>query len=165
MKIARTAETTSLNKSNLGVAMGIVKHILIVIAAAVLTGCLAPQNALMVNVDAHAWHTSESVVFENCDSLTVRDLNITLRYNCRLKECLLPLKIAVTTPDARYFEEVIKLPIPHDVGAFTAAKTASIPYRSDVILEQKGYYIFTFEPMAEMCGVEAIGVEFTNTKR
>ena len=145
--------------------MGIVKHIFIAAMATVLTGCLAPQNALMVNVDTHSWHTSESVVFENLDSLAMRDLNIALRYNCRLKECLLPLKIAVTTPDARYFEEVIKLPIPHDVGAFTAAKTVSIPYRSDVVLGQKGYYIFTFEPMAEMCGVEAIGVEFTNTKR
>ena len=162
--IARIEEIISRSRRNLDVAMRVVKQIFIVIASTVLTGCLAPQDALMVGVDVGSWRTSESVIYENSDSLALRDLNIALRYNSRLKERVLPLKIAVTTPDARYFEEVVELPIQHN-GTFTVAKIASVPYRKDVVLGQKGFYIFTFEPTIEISGVEAIGVEFINTKR
>ncbi len=138
---------------------GVVRAIVVVVAIA-LCGCLAPQNALMVGVDVQSWSGVESLTYENGDTLSLRNLNIAIRYNDGFKARELPLKIGITTPDARYFEEEITLQINHPCTAPMATTTESLPYRSNVVLAQKGGYIFAFTPLAEVRGVEAIGVEF-----
>lgn len=141
--------------------MGILGRIAIVcLAAAASVACLAPQNSLMAGVDMSGWGDTAIVVYSNSDSIVMRDLNIALRYNDTFKASVLPLKVGITTPDARYFEEEITLQINHPRTALTVATTESLPYRSDVVLAQKGEYIFAFTPLAEVSGVEAIGVEF-----
>jgi hypothetical protein len=114
----------------------------------------------MVSVDMHSWSGAESIAYENNDTLTLRNLNIVLRYNDNFKQAVLPLKIVVTTPDARHFEEVVELQLQHPSAALTVATTESVPYRESVLLNQKGDYTFTFEPQSEVRGVEAVGIEF-----
>ena len=141
--------------------MGILGRIAIVCLAAVASvACLAPQNSLMAGVDVLGWSETATISHDNTDSLTTRYLNITLRYNDTFTESALPLKVGITTPDARYFEEEVTLQINHPRTALTVATTESLPYRSDVVLAQKGEYIFAFTPLAEVRGIEAIGVEF-----
>ena len=141
--------------------MGILGRIAIVCLAAIASvACLAPQNALMAGVDISEWSDAATVVYNNSDSLVMRNLNIALRYNDTFKESALPLKVGITTPDARYFEEEVTLQINHPRTALTVATTESLPYRSDVVLAQKGDYIFTFTPLAKVRGVEAVGLEF-----
>lgn len=140
--------------------MMVVVRMAVVALAMAMCSCLAPQNSLMVGVDMRSWSGAESLTYENSDTLSLRDLDIALRYNDNFTESVLPLKIAVTTPDARYFEEVVELQLQHPTTALTVATTESVPYRTDVLLNQKGCYIFTFEPQKEVRGVEAIGIEF-----
>lgn len=136
-------------------------HIVVfMVSIATMCGCIAPQNALMVGVDMHSWSREESLTYENVDTLSLRNLNVALRYNDNFKRSTLPLKIAVTTPDARHFEEVVELQLAHPSTALTVATTESVPYRTNVVLNQKGSYTFSFEPQTEVQGVEAIGVEF-----
>ena len=128
--------------------------------------CLAPQNVVMKGVDMHLWSNKATIIYDNCDTLSLRNLNIALRYNDNFKQAILPLKIVVTTPDARYFEEVVELRLEHPGTALTIATTESVPYRTDVLLNQKGGYTFAFKPLQEVKGVEAIGIEFQeNGKR
>ena len=139
--------------------MGIVCRIVAVAVALLFGSCLAPQNTQMVGVDMRSWEGAESITYNNSDTLSLRNLNIALRYNDNFKQTTLPLKITVTTPDARYFEEVIELQLQQPHTALTVATTESLPYRADVLLNQKGLYTFSFEPQLAVRGVEAIGIE------
>ena len=134
-------------------------RIIVVVLAMAMCSCLAPQNTQMVGVDMWSWDSAESVVFDNNDTLSLRNLNITLRYNDNFKQATLPLKVAITTPDARHFEEEIVLVLHHPRTALTVATTESLPYRADVLLNQKGHYTFSFEPQSAVRGMEAIGIE------
>lgn len=135
-------------------------RIIVAVLAMAMCSCLAPQNMQMVGVDVRSWDSAESVVFDNNDTLSLRNLNITLRYNDNFKQATLPLKVAITTPDARHFEEEIVLTLHHPRTALTVATTESLPYRTNVVLNQKGCYAFSFEPQSAVRGIEAIGVEF-----
>lgn len=140
--------------------MKFVVRIVVAMVAIVMCSCLVPQNSLMVGVNMHSWSEAKSLNYENNDTLSLRNLNIALRYNDNFKQTSLPLKIAVTTPDARYFEEVVELKLQHPTTALAVTTTESVPYRTDVLLNQKGCYTFSFEPLAEVRGVEAIGIKF-----
>ena len=140
--------------------MKLAVRIVVAVVAVAMCSCLAPQNSLMVGVDMRSWSGAESLTYENSDTLSLRNLAIALRYNDNFKQAVLPLKIGITTPDARYFEEVVELRLSHPSAALTVATTESVPYRTDVLLSQKGGYTFTFEPQIEVRGVEAIGIEF-----
>lgn len=140
--------------------MRFVVRIVAALLAMTMCSCLAPQNSLMVGVDMRSWSGAESLVYENNDTLTLRNLNIVLRYNDNFRQAILLLKIVVTTPDARHFEEVVELRLQHPSAALTVATTESVPYRESVLLNQKGDYTFTFEPQSEVRGVEAVGIEF-----
>lgn len=136
------------------------KRIVVALLAVVMCSCLAPQNSLMVGVDVNSWSAPESLIYENSDTLTLRNLNIAVRYNKDFDKAVLPLKIAVTTPDERCFEEVVELRLQRSDRSFIATTIESLPYRTNVQLNQKGYYTFSFEPLEEIRGVEAIGIEF-----
>lgn len=137
-------------------------RIVVAVLALAACSCLAPQSAHMVSVDVSSWSEADSLIYENCDTLSQRNLNIAIRYNDNFKARVLPLKIGVTVPDARYFEEVVNLQITHPNSVPMATTVESLPYRSKVVLSQRGAYIFAFTPLTEVCGVEAIGIEIIN---
>lgn len=134
-------------------------RIMVAVLAMAMYGCLAPQNTQMVGVDMQSWDSVESITYDNIDTLSLRNINIALRYNDNFKQTTLPLKVAITTPDARHFEEEIVLALHHPRTALTVATTESLPYRADVLLNQKGSYTISFEPQAAVRGLEAIGIE------
>ena len=137
-----------------------VERILVAVATITLCSCLAPQNVEMVGVDMESWHKADSLVYDNSDTLSLRSLNIAIRYNDNLKRVVLPLKIGVTTPDARHYADTVALQLRHPSTALAVATTESLPYRTNVQLNQKGCYTFSFEPLEELRGVEALGIEF-----
>ena len=140
--------------------MGIWGRIVVIVCAVAFVGCIAPQNAIMVGVDLKSWSKAESIIYENSDTTSLRNLNIALRYNDNFRQTTLPLKVTITTPDARYFEEEVTLQLERPNMAIAVTATESIPYRTDVLLNQSGYYTISFEPLSEVRGVEAIGIKF-----
>ena len=139
--------------------MKLARVIVVALMAMALGGCLAPQNVHMMRVNMRAWSETSNVVYENSDSLSLRSINIALRYNDNFSATLLPLKIAVTAPDSTRFEEVVEIKINHPRTALTVATTETLPYRDSALLSQKGTYIFAFTPLDKVRGVEAIGIE------
>jgi len=134
-------------------------RIVVVALAMMMCSCLAPQNTQMVSVNMRSWDSVESITYDNSDTISLRNLNIALRYNNNFRQTTLPLKIAITTPDARHFEEIVELQLQRPRTALTISTTESLPYRTDVLLNQRGCYTFSFEPQSAVRGVEAIGVE------
>ena len=139
--------------------MKVLGHILVVVLATALCSCLAPQNVEMASVDMRSWDDAKSITYDNSDTLSLRNLNIAIRYNSDLKQATLPLKFVVTTPDARSFTDTVRLKLRHPSTTVSVATTESLPYRTDILLNQKGRYIFSFEPLSRVRGVEAIGIE------
>ena len=137
-------------------------RILVVVMAIALCGCLAPQNVEMASVDMKSWNDAKSITYDNSDTLSLRDLNIAIRYNDDFKQATLPLKLVVTTPDARCFTDTVQLKLRHPSTAISVATTESLPYRTNILLNQKGCYTFSFEPLSKVRGVEAIGIEIKN---
>ena len=140
--------------------MSCTKRICVALSSLLLVGCLTPENVLMTDVDMHNWDRFESVTYNNSDTLSLRKLNIAVRYNNDYKPTTLSMMVYVTTPDTLHFEEEITLNIHHPHSGNALATTESLPYRSNVVLAQKGYYIFAFTPHTEVRGIEAIGIEF-----
>ena len=134
--------------------------VVVIVVATTLCSCLAPQNALMVGVDMQSWSKTDTLYYDNSDTLSLRNLNIALRYNDNFKESVLPLRIGISAPNAQYFEETIYLQIEHSRNTLMVAKTESLPYRDSVVLRENGEYIFAFTPLDEVRGMEAIGIEF-----
>ena len=139
--------------------MGILGRIVIAFIAIAFVGCIAPQNAIMVGVDFKSWRKAESIIYKNVDTTSLRNLNIALRYNEDFRQTSLPLKVTITTPDARYFEEEVTLQLERPSMAIAVTASESIPYRTGVQLNQSGFYTISFEPLSEVRGVEAIGIE------
>ena len=139
--------------------MGILGRIVIAFVAIAFVGCIAPQNAIMVGVDLKSWRKAESIIYKNVDTTSLRNLNIALRYNEDFRQSSLPLKVTITTPDARYFEEEVTLQLERPSMAIAVTASESIPYRTGVQLNQSGFYTISFEPLSEVRGVEAIGIE------
>ena len=135
-------------------------RIIVAVAAIAMSSCTAPQNASMVGVDMHSWVKVESLTYENSDTLSLRNLNIAIRYNDNFEETVLPLRVTVMTPDARIFDDTLSLQLLHPSTALAVSTTESRPYRKNVTLNQKGTYVFAFKPLTEVKGVEAIGIEF-----
>ncbi len=134
-------------------------RIVVAMAAMAMCSCLARQSAYMTNVDMQSWSRSESLAYDNNDTLSLRNLNIAIRYNDNYKASSLPLKLAISTPDERCFVDTLTLQLSHPTTAVALSTTESIPYRTDVLLKQRGAYIFAFEPLTEIEGIEAIGIE------
>ena len=124
-----------------------------------LTACIAPQTTKMVGVDVRSWRSAESLIYNNGDTLSLRDLGIALRYNTNFKSSAIPLKLVVMTPDSLFFEDSIVLYPRHPRSTISVATTECLPYRTDVLLNKKGDYTFTFEPYEEVRGLEALGID------
>lgn len=140
--------------------MRIMARVIVAVVAFILCSCIAPQNSAMVDVDVRKWDRAKSLTYENSDTLSLRNLNIAIRYNKSFKESVLPLKLAIITPDKRVYEETISLQLQRPYSALPISTTESRPYRTNVTLNQKGAYVFAFKPMTDVKGVEAIGIEF-----
>ena len=70
--------------------------VLAAVAVVAAVGCLAPQRVEMSAVNPREWRESESVLFENNDTLSLRRLSIALRYNHNFKQDTLSVQVNVS---------------------------------------------------------------------
>lgn len=68
-------------------------RIVVVALAMMMCSCLAPQNTQMVSVNMRSWDSVESITYDNSDTISLRNLNIALRYNNNFKQTTLLLQL------------------------------------------------------------------------
>lgn len=136
------------------------RHTLVAVAAAfVLHACTTHSQVCMERVEGAVWSNEVSVEVENSDTVALRQLNILLRHNSNFDGGEVPLRIKIVTPDGRFHEEQHTFAVDARVTPSVVSSVVSIPYRSDVQLSMGGVYMFVFEPLARLRGVEAVGIE------
>ena len=112
----------------------------------------------MTDVNALGWEAPATIVVTNTDTTTLRDMDLFLRYDDRMDEDTLTVRIAVVTPDS--FRLV--LPAAHTPAALS--READLPYRRRIRFARTGDYCITVTPGRPVKGIEAVGINIVKSE-
>ncbi len=127
-----------------------------------LMGCMAPERAVVTDVDPAGWRYAATVEYRNRDTASMQVLRLFLRLDDRFREDTLSVRVATLTPDSLRSEEVHRLVIHARPTPTSLQRVVEIPYRRKALLRQEGIYRFQITPTRGVEGVEAVGVKITN---
>ncbi|MGN0007813.1 MAG: hypothetical protein ACI35T_06925 [Alistipes sp.] len=127
-----------------------------------LSGCIAPQNSVVRDVDSCEWSEPVTLVVDNDDTLSMRRLSFVIRYNADFRADVVGLKVNVIQPDAASFSESVSVYPLHTSSTSSVSTVETITYRESSVLRQRGSYLFTITPLHPVCGIEAIGINIEN---
>ncbi len=153
-----------------------------------MAGCISHHTETVAHVDSRAWSAGQqvSVTLENGDSLSMRNIDILLRFGRDLNTDTLSLNVTVLTPDSVSFTETIAVPVAFEHDGGSRFMEISAPYRKNAVLSKTGSYIFTFshnggtisgtstdtstdtsagEITGKIIGISAIGVKTTPVRQ
>lgn len=132
-------------------------YILVVAMASIVVSCNDIQHSVdMHDVEERAWSTPEVFLYENEDSLTMRDLSIVVRYGTGYVSDSVSMRILTISPDSMVVEEPFTLHIPRIREVRPTEQT--FLYRRNVILGRKGTYEFRLLPDTATKGINSIGI-------
>ena len=145
------------------------RRFLVIVVALLALSCGRVGSTLFVDmhsVDLHCWSKPVTILYQNCDTLTLRDIAVALRYNDNFEDDTLSVVIQTSLPDVHQFREKVVLHLKREYTASAVTSSESVPYRSSSLLGDDGYYMFTITPLRAVEGVEAVGIEISdNGKR
>ncbi len=128
----------------------------------VLMGCMAPERAVVTDLDPAGWRGVATVDYRNEDTLSMRALRLFLRLEESFREDTLTLRVATQTPDSLVTIEYHRLVVPMHAAPASIQRVVEIPYRRNVQLTRVGRYRFLLTPVRMVQGVEAVGMKITN---
>ena len=138
---------------------GLIARWLLLPAVALFTvacGSGDKRHAEVHDIEGEVWNHTEEFVYNNQDSLAVRDIAITVRYDMDYVADSVPLRILTISPDSLIYEEPFTLHIPHLADMYPEEQT--FIYRRNVTLRNKGDYRFRITPEAPVEGIMAVGM-------
>lgn len=135
----------------------------LLLGIATFTSCLAPQQIFTTEIDEFGWPTDQEVMVEcsNTDTLSLRSLNVIIRYGNEFSSEPLDLSITTVTPDGYRWIDTLSIPVPQQRSAYGFYRDIEQPYRRQTLLNRSGQYVFVFRPLSpkkEIKGVAAIGI-------
>lgn len=133
----------------------------VLFALCVVVSCGSKSYIDMQPVDAYDWQRAVSVIYENSDTIALRNIAIALRYNDSFKSDTLTVKVQTSLPDAHQFSENVVLHFDRSYKATALTASESVGYRQSCQLSERGSYIFTITPCRGVSGVEAVGIEIS----
>ena len=113
----------------------------------------------MTDVNALGWEAPATIVVTNTDTTTLRDMDLFLRYDDRMDEDTLTVRIAVVTPDSLRHEEAFRLVLPAAHTPAALSREADLPYR-----RRTGDYCITVTPGRPVKGIEAVGINIVKSE-
>ena len=145
----RAASGTAAYRDRTGSAFRKVRRAVLLSTAAFAAGCVSPHGAAVTDVNAPGWDAPAAIVFTNTDTTTLRDMDLFLRYDDRMDEDTLTVRIAVVTPDSLRHEEAFRL---------------DLPYRRRIRCARTGDYCITVTPGRPVKGIEAVGINIVKSE-
>lgn len=142
------------------------REALIIIAAAMLVGCLAEIDSVATSVDPTGWFSGQpkTLAFTNADTTALNTMSVIVKYDKRLTDKRLRLNVKVITPDTLTLTEEVEVAVPMRRGDVSRSTIAVEPFRRHAQLHKEGVYHFEIEPSQAIFGVTGIGIEITNEK-
>ena len=102
------------------------------------------------------WSVAEEFYYDNTDSLAERNIAVVVRYDRGYVADSVAMSILTISPDSLVVEEHITLSIPQIEEVRPTEQI--FPYRSGVVLRQKGQYTFRLTPDQSVEGIQSIGI-------
>lgn len=140
---------------------------LIIIVAALLSGCLAEIDSVATSVDPSGWYSGQpkSLAFANEDTTALNTMSVIVRFDKRLTDSRLRMNIKIMTPDSLTMTEEVIVAVPMRRGDVSRSTIAVEPFRRHAQLPRKGTYLFEIEPSQAIFGVTGIGIEIKNEEQ
>lgn len=137
--------------------MRAVKIIIAAIMTVLVVACSSPQRSVVMHdTPTGVWSLCEEFYYDNVDSLTQRDIAITVRYDGGYVADSVAMDIMCITPDSLVVEEPFTLHIPH-IGNLRPEEQTFV-YRRRAVLGTKGRYIFRLTPQHAVKGIGSVGI-------
>lgn len=119
---------------------------------------------MVADVDASGWDSPVAIILTNNDTTTLRDMDLFLRYDGRMDEDTLTVRIAVITPDSLRHEEPFRLALPPIHTPAALSREADIPYRRRIRFARTGDYRISITPGRPVKGIEAVGINIVKSE-
>lgn len=132
-------------------------HIVVVALMAIAVACgSTTQSVDMHDMERSRWSSAEEFYYDNADSLAERNIAVVVRYDRGYVADSVAMSILTISPDSLVVEEHITLSIPQIEEVRPTEQI--FPYRSGVVLRQKGQYTFRLTPDQSVEGIQSIGI-------
>ncbi len=142
---------------------GVLRLALMAMLAIVFLGSCGVSESVvaMGDVSLEGWVEPVNITYENSDTSSLLDMDVTLHVNRRFDASSIALEITTLTPDSLHYSESVTLPV-RVHWASNRAKTTDIeiPYRRNVQFTHKGEYYISLSPLQDVAGIEAAGITF-----
>ena len=131
-----------------------------VVMCAVVASCSGTGRSVeMHDTERSVWATTEDFVYDNVDTLARRDISVVVRYGTGNIDNAVALTILSIAPDSMVVAEPFTLHIP-PLGDMRPKEHTFI-YRRNVVLSQRGEYLFRLQPSAAVEGISSVGIVIT----
>lgn len=137
----------------------------LLLCAGMTAGCGAPRDEVRVaDVPPGLWERAVEVRIPNTDTVSLRELWVTVRTNNGFAADSLALDIETTAPDSVRFAERVVFYGVHRRTPASLMHDTLFPYRSGAVLGLRGDYRFVFTPAdGGATGVEAVGIRIVKS--
>ncbi|MDE5636896.1 MAG: hypothetical protein K2J51_06495 [Alistipes sp.] len=134
------------------------------IAALLATSCLSEHQSFAVDIDSRCWTAPATLVVPNADTVTLRDVRLTLRHDLAFDGEPIGVTVRTVRPDSMQYEEHFVLHPSDDRRSAAAIHDTTQPYRLRVRFDREGDYRITLTPDRPAEGVLAVGVDIVKSK-
>lgn len=122
-----------------------------------MVGCATPQRSVeMHDTERSVWSASEDFYYDNTDTLAHREISVVVRYGMGYVADSVALSVLCVSPDSLVVEEPFTLHIPH--LSDMRPEVQSFPYRRNVVLRERGRYLFRLRPHESVEGISSVGL-------
>lgn len=134
-----------------------VLSIAVAIVAVAMVACGGESRRVeMHDTESMVWFQAEEFEYDNSDTLSRRNLSITVRYDGKYVASEVPMTILTVSPDSMVLEERFTLRIPQLADMRPDENT--FIYRKNVLLKRKGTYKFRLTPDGPVEGIASVGI-------
>lgn len=134
----------------------------LLLAVTALCSCTDAPTVLLSSVTPSCWDTPARIEYLNEDTVSMREMDIVLRYNSSFKKESVKVRVTAAGPEGYSCSDTLTLSIPRHFVSRPNARIVSLPYRKDVRFGTNGYYIFEIRSFEPLRGIEAVGFDIRN---
>ena len=140
------------------------KHIPLFVVLLLVVACGNTQRTVEMHDNEHnRWAEYEDFYYDNVDTLCKRDIAIVVRYGKGYVADSVALSILCVSPDSLVSEEPFTIHIPHLADMRPEVQT--FPYRHNVVLGNKGRYLFRLRPDSTIEGISSVGLIISDVEK
>lgn len=134
------------------------------VAALLAAGCISEHQSFAVDIDTRCWAAPATLTVPNADTVTLRDVRLTLRHDLSFDGAPIGVTVRTVRPDSVQYEEHFVLRPSADGRSAAAIHDVTLPYRLRVRFDREGDYLITLTPDRPAGGVLAVGVDIVESK-